>query len=164
MTIFIVTQTIKHDGKITRLDGELPENFSHGVDTATENIGQGDRYYVPVISEPMRYAQVDLDAGGNLVTKQDSPGHNLLHKLPDAYLCVVARTGKDQQGDILSLCGDFPRPFKHPKEQAMDFLKECGDFYRTLDIGGPRVIVRNGHLRTENSLSPDDNLDNLPDC
>ncbi len=78
----------------------------------------------------------------------------------------VTKTGKDRDGDIIKLCGDFGEVYK---AQAIREIK-----FRThryfVDEGWGRVYVKvvpiRGveHLRTAFDSTIRNNLDNLPDC
>ena len=80
----------------------------------------------------------------------------------------VTRTGKDRDGDITALCGDWGRA---SKQTAISEIENRRYRYFVQDRLGRQanVIVvahpRYGkHLRTEPNSSCADNLDNLPNC
>ena len=78
----------------------------------------------------------------------------------------VRRTGKDSDGDITKLCGDWGSVAKADairqikKQIYKYFVDEAG--YRT-DV---KVVARGGkeHLQTTVDSTDKNNLDNLPDC
>ena len=78
----------------------------------------------------------------------------------------VTRSGKDRDGDITALCGDWGRA---PKADAISDINSGRHTYYT-NVGGNRaqvrVVTRNGrpYLTTAADASGRNNLDNLPDC
>lgn len=79
----------------------------------------------------------------------------------------VKRTGKDRDGDITRLCGDWGSA---TKSQAIRDIEGRAHKYYVQDSRFRRadVHVVNGptgkYLRTDPNSSSTDNLDNLPDC
>jgi Protein of unknown function (DUF3892) len=79
----------------------------------------------------------------------------------------VKRTGKDRDGDITALCGDWGRTMK---AVAIREIEQRQHRYYVQDGYGRRVdvIVVHGatgkYLRTTPDASCADNLDTLPDC
>lgn len=78
----------------------------------------------------------------------------------------VKRTGKDDDGDITKLCGDWG---SRSKKDAIDDIESGSqDYY--VDEAGYRsdVYVKgsgsNKYLTTTADESSKNNLDNLPDC
>lgn len=78
----------------------------------------------------------------------------------------VRRTGKNRQGDITSLCGDFGEV---SKDTAIADIEARRHRYFVREVT-PEVdvnVVRDGfskHLRTTADRTSANNLDNLPDC
>ena len=78
----------------------------------------------------------------------------------------VTRSGKDRDGDITALCGNFGRV---PKIDAIRDIHTGIHVYYT-EVNGRRANVRvvtvNGvqHLTTNPDGYKPNNLDNLPDC
>ena len=80
----------------------------------------------------------------------------------------VKRTGKANDGDITSLCGDWGSVTKataiveiEPPSTKTYFVRD--GYGRRADV----IVVRGTtgkYLRTEPNSSCSDNLDNLPDC
>lgn len=79
----------------------------------------------------------------------------------------VKRTGKDRDGDITRLCGDWGSA---SKRQAINDIERRTHTYYVQDYLGRRADVQvvNGptgkYLRTDPNSDCADNLDNLPDC
>ena len=79
----------------------------------------------------------------------------------------VTETGKDRQGDITALCGDWGRA---GKREAILHIERRVHSYFVQDFLGRRADVQvvNGttgkYLRSEPNSSCSDNLDTLPDC
>ena len=79
----------------------------------------------------------------------------------------VKRTGKDSDGDITRLCGNWGSA---TKSQAIRDIEGRSHTYYVQDSLFRRadVHVVNGptgkYLRTDPNSSSTDNLDNLPDC
>jgi hypothetical protein len=80
----------------------------------------------------------------------------------------VTRTGKDRDGDITALCGDWGRT---EKSQAIRDIEMKWHTYYVRDYLGTItyvgvVTMRNGdkYLRTNPNMSERDNLDYLPNC
>ena len=80
----------------------------------------------------------------------------------------VTRTGKDRDGDITALCGDWGRS---EKPQAIRDIENDWHTYFVRDYLGNAAYVRvitnytgYKYLRTNPNLSEADNLDNLPNC
>ena len=79
----------------------------------------------------------------------------------------VTRTGKDRDGDIMSLCG--PTFWKVLKSQAIADIKRDPNSYYVEEVV-PRVYVRVGrrngveYLTTYADGYSKNNLDSLPDC
>ena len=75
----------------------------------------------------------------------------------------VKRTGKDQYGDILRLCGDG---FTVSREDAIRAIGR-GQTYFVQQPGTRRaqiIVVTGRYLRTTPDSETANNLDNLPDC
>lgn len=78
----------------------------------------------------------------------------------------VRQTGKDSDGDIIKLCGDWGSV---QKDAAIQEIEADPDAY-FVEEDSPRVYVRvvqvnsKKYLRTEADSSSKNNLDNLPDC
>lgn len=78
----------------------------------------------------------------------------------------VDRSGKDRDGDINALCGDWGR---HPKQDAVRNIRGGVHTYYT-SVGGRQAVVqvrqRNGkdYLTTAADGYSPNNLDNLPNC
>jgi len=79
----------------------------------------------------------------------------------------VKRTGKDRDGDITSLCGEWGSV---PKVRAINDIEHRYHSYYVQDLHGRRadvVVVRGRfgkYLRTDPNSTCSDNLDSLPDC
>lgn len=79
----------------------------------------------------------------------------------------VTSTGKDEDGDITKLCGNFGVVTKF---QAIQHIDNKIHSYYVHESGPDRVYVRvvngsNGkYLRTDADSYSRNNLDNLPDC
>ena len=79
----------------------------------------------------------------------------------------VTSTGKDSDGDITRLCGNWGSV---TKAQAISDIEGRVQTYYVQDYLGRRadVLVVNGptgkYLRTDPNSDCSDNLDNLPDC
>ena len=78
----------------------------------------------------------------------------------------VTRTGKDGDGDITRLCGEWGSV---PKDIAIVEIEALPGFYFVQDYSGKSdvVVYKVGdkkHLRTDPNGSCSDNLDNLPNC
>jgi len=80
----------------------------------------------------------------------------------------VTRSGKDDDGDIIRLCG--PAWGSASKQQAISDIDYKVHSYYVEDARGRRadVHVVNGptgkYLRTDPNSTCSDNLDSLPDC
>lgn len=82
---------------------------------------------------------------------------------------AVRKTGKDKDGDIISLCdgGAFWSP--RSKSDAINDI-ECGThtYYVPWKSGRTEIRVVNGangkYLRTDRDNTSKNNLDDLPDC
>ena len=79
----------------------------------------------------------------------------------------VKRTGKDDDGDIISLCGDWG---KDSKSEAIRYIENGTHTYYVNEVA-PRVNVHvvtsssgRKHLRTTSDRTSKNNLDNLPNC
>ena len=79
----------------------------------------------------------------------------------------VTRTGKDYDGDITALCGEWGRA---SKREAIRDIEYGWHYYYVQDFYGRRakVLVVTGptgkYLRTDPNSLCSDNLDNLPNC
>jgi len=79
----------------------------------------------------------------------------------------VRRSGKDRDGDIVRLCGDWG---SRTKAEAISDIEYRTHRYYVEDYLTRRAEVQvvNGptgkYLRTDPNSSCSDNLDNLPDC
>lgn len=79
----------------------------------------------------------------------------------------VKRTGKDREGDITSLCGDWGTA---SKSSAIVDIELGLNTYFVQDIHQRRAdvhvvnAVTGKYLRTEPNAACSDNLDNLPAC
>lgn len=88
----------------------------------------------------------------------------------------VFRTGKDDDKDIISLCGrwDSANPdqlIRVWKADAIRHIEQKTHTYYVRDASGTRADVHvvtapsgKKHLRTDPNSSCTDNLDSLPDC
>ncbi len=82
----------------------------------------------------------------------------------------VRRTGKDQDGDITSLCNAGEVWSPRPKAGAIRDIESGTHRYYVREVGTQRVYVRvisrltGKHLQTEADASLGNNLDNLPNC
>lgn len=78
----------------------------------------------------------------------------------------VRQTGKDDDGDITSLCNDGE--WWSPRAKALavtDINVGTHTYYVKEDGERANVIVtKDGHLKTEPDATTANNLDNLPDC
>jgi Protein of unknown function (DUF3892) len=80
----------------------------------------------------------------------------------------VKKTGKDTDGDITSLCGDWGSVTK--ASTISDMTPPTTNTYYVQDNATRRADIQvvNGttgkYLRTDPNSSCTDNLDNLPDC
>ena len=78
----------------------------------------------------------------------------------------VTKTGKDKDGDITKLCGDWGSRLKD--EAISDIELKLHSYY--VNESGTRsdvyIVNRNGkkHLQTTPDKSSRNNLDNLPNC
>ena len=80
----------------------------------------------------------------------------------------VTRTGKDKEGDITKLCGEWG------SASTALAIKEIEDgthsYYvqdalgRTADVHVVKDTTKGKYLRTDANSDCSDNLDNLPDC
>ena len=83
---------------------------------------------------------------------------------------AVTRTGKDRDGDIISLCN--PLEFWSPRSKwdAISDIESGVHTYYVLWPSGFRTEIRvvpgprGKYLRTDHDSTPTNNLDNLPDC
>jgi hypothetical protein len=79
----------------------------------------------------------------------------------------VKRSGKDRDGDITSLCGDWGSVTKATAIREIDGRANTY-FVQDARLRRADVQVVNGptgrHLRTDPNSSCSDNLDSLPDC
>jgi hypothetical protein len=76
----------------------------------------------------------------------------------------VRRTGKDRDGDITALCGDWGRV---EKAEAVRHINASTHHYFVQDVAGRRADVHvyaGSHLRTDPNAQCADNLDSLPNC
>lgn len=77
----------------------------------------------------------------------------------------VTGTGKDPDGDITSLCGDFVTV---SKATAISDINAGTHVYMVNSSTKVHVVEASGgkdaYLRTTANPSSDDNLDNLPNC
>ena len=82
----------------------------------------------------------------------------------------VTHTGKDAQGDILSLCNPGESWSPRPKAGAISDIDNRVHTYYTVGPAGTRADIhvvngRNGkYLRTDWDSTDRNNLDDLPDC
>ena len=83
---------------------------------------------------------------------------------------LVTRTGKDEDGDITSLCNSTAEWSPRAKANAIRDIENEDHRYYVLD-GSQQVDVHvvNGasglqHLRTDPDKTSRNNLDDLPDC
>jgi hypothetical protein len=80
----------------------------------------------------------------------------------------VKKSGKDADGDITSLCGDWGSVTK--VTAIYELTPPVTNTYYVQDSAGRRADVRvvkgtsGKYLRTDPNSSCTDNLDNLPDC
>lgn len=80
----------------------------------------------------------------------------------------VKKTGKDNQGDITSLCGDWGSVTKATAISEISVTKANSYYVQDAMARRADVMVVNGstgkYLRTDPNATCSDNLDNLPDC
>lgn len=80
----------------------------------------------------------------------------------------VKKTGKNRDGDITSLCGDWGKVTK--AVAIIEITRPATNTYFVQDALGHRADVQvvNGatgpYLRSDPDSTSSDNLDNLPDC
>lgn len=80
----------------------------------------------------------------------------------------VKRTGKDRDGDITSLCGDWGTVTK--AAAIIEITPPATNTYFVQDAIGRRADVQvvrgptGPYLRSDPNSTSSDNLDNLPDC
>lgn len=82
---------------------------------------------------------------------------------------AVYKTGKDDDGDITSLCNDGETWSPRSKTLAMiDIENGSHTYYVPWQSGRTEIHVVNGatgkYLRTQRDGSTSNNLDDLPDC
>jgi len=81
---------------------------------------------------------------------------------------IVNATGKDEHGDITSLCNDGQSWSPRSKAGAIADIEGGNIEYRVKNSSGPVVdVVGEGtgkYLRSRADATSSDNLDNLPDC
>jgi hypothetical protein len=82
---------------------------------------------------------------------------------------AVRKTGKDQSGDITSLCDDSAAWSPRPKADAIrDIEAGAHTYYVPWTSGRTEIRVANGatgkYLRTDRDSTTKNNLDDLPDC
>lgn len=81
---------------------------------------------------------------------------------------VVTSTGKDADGDIISLCHAGAAWSPRAKAAAIADIDGGNIEYRVKSQTGPLVQVVHGptgkYLRSTADATSSDNLDNLPDC
>lgn len=78
----------------------------------------------------------------------------------------VRRTGKDEDGDITSLCNSGESWSPRLKAEAISDIKNGTHSYY-VNEGGSRtkvLVTSDGHLQTGPDSTTANNLDNLPDC
>lgn len=78
----------------------------------------------------------------------------------------VRQTGKDEDGDITSLCntGEWWSP--RAKADATSDIRSGAHSYYVEEAGyrSDVHVTSDGHLRTDADETSKNNLDNLPDC
>lgn len=78
----------------------------------------------------------------------------------------VRQTGKDDDGDITSLCNSGESWSPRKKADAMSDIKNGVHSY-FVNEGGHKTdvyVTGDGHLQTDPDSTKANNLDNLPDC
>jgi len=77
----------------------------------------------------------------------------------------VTATGKDSEGDMTKLCGDFG---SSTKQQAIDDSESGAHEYRSggslVEVVHDSSVSGGKYLRTKPNGGTANNLDNLPDC
>jgi hypothetical protein len=78
----------------------------------------------------------------------------------------VTQTGKDDDGDITSLCKPFEDWSPRTKKDAIDDIENKYHTYYVNEDGSRAniIVTADGHLKTEADSTTANNLDNLPDC
>lgn len=83
---------------------------------------------------------------------------------------AVTRTGKDKDGDIISLCNPQESWAPRSKQDAISDIESGTHSYYVPQDNGHRTEVevvegpRGKYLRTKRDGMSSNNLDNLPDC
>ena len=79
----------------------------------------------------------------------------------------VNATGKDQDGDIIALCGLWGRRGKYDAIADIEYVRHTY-YVNWTDIGRTEIRVVLGpygkYLRTDRDSTTRNNLDDLPDC
>jgi len=78
----------------------------------------------------------------------------------------VTRTGKDDDGDITSLCNTGETWSPRLKADAVDDINDGDHTYYVMEAGyrSDVHVTSEGHLRTYADETSKNNLDNLPAC
>lgn len=81
---------------------------------------------------------------------------------------IVTKSGKNQDGDITSLCNDGEWWSPRSRSDAISDIKGGTIEYRVKKSTGPVVIIVDGptgeYLRSAPDSTTSDNLDDLPNC
>ena len=83
---------------------------------------------------------------------------------------AVIRTGKDKDGDIISLCNPEESWSPRSKQDAISDIESGTHIYYVPWTSGPHTEIevvngpRGKYLRTRRDGTSGNNLDNLPDC
>jgi len=78
----------------------------------------------------------------------------------------VRKTGKNSDGDILSLCNDGESWSPRSKGDAINDINNGTHSYHVTEAGFKTgiYVTDDGDLKTEPDPTTANNLDNLPDC